>query len=45
MAVGLENLNTGMLANHRFNEAVSDASSLGIQLLYKTEQYGGTCSW
>ena len=43
--VGLEDLNTkGMLANHCLAQAVSDASFFEVQrqLLYKTEQYGGS---
>ncbi len=43
--VGLEDLNTkGMLANHSLAQAVSDASFFEVQrqLLYKTEQYGGS---
>jgi putative transposase len=42
--VGLEDLHTkGMLANHCFAQAVSDASFFEVkrQLLYKAEQYGG----
>ncbi len=43
--IGLEDLHTkGMLANHCLAQAVSDASFFEIkrQLLYKTEQYGGS---
>ncbi len=43
--VGLEDLNTkGMLSNHSLAQAVSDASFFEVQrqLLYKTEQYGGS---
>jgi putative transposase len=43
--IGLEDLNTkGMLANHHLAQAVSDASFFEVkrQLLYKTEQHGGS---
>jgi putative transposase len=43
--IGLEDLNTkGMLANHHLAQAVSDASFFEVkrQLLYKSEQYGGS---
>ena len=43
--VGLEDLNTkGMLANHCLAQVVSDASFFEVkrQLLYKSEQYGGS---
>ncbi len=43
--IGLEDLHTkGMLANHHLAQAVSDASFFEVQrqLLYKTEQYGGS---
>ena len=43
--IGLEDLNVkGMLANHRLSQAVSDASFFEVkrQLLYKSEQYGGS---
>ena len=43
--IGLEDLNTkGMLSNHHLAQAVSDASFFEVkrQLLYKTEQYGGS---
>ena len=43
--IGLEDLHTkGMLANHHLAQAVSDASFFEVQrqVLYKTEQYGGS---
>ena len=43
--IGLEDLHTkGMLANHSLAQAVSDASFFEVkrQLLYKSEQYGGS---
>jgi putative transposase len=43
--IGLEDLNTkGMLANHCLAQATSDASFFEVkrQLLYKSEQYGGS---